>query len=205
MTQDQDPPTRRLTRRLLAIVGRKGSEDSRTIAELVTGLGDRSFGWLILIFAMVNLIPMPVGGNMITSIPLIIVVAQMALGLPRVRLPGFILRRQVGRRAWQKLVLRMRPIIRPIERMTKPRHLYVFGPGFERVLGAFMLVVAICLFLPLPGSGYIPATSLFIFGLGLVERDGLVTLLGAVLGLVAIIITSVVGGMIVLGARALAG
>ena len=63
---------------------------------LVDTLGERSFGWCLVIFSLINLLPVPVGTNMITSIPVIAVTAQMALGYDRVRLPGFITRRQMA-------------------------------------------------------------------------------------------------------------
>ncbi len=102
----------------------------------------------------------------------------MALGLRQVRLPGFITRRQVNRKTFQRVVLRLRPLIRPIERVVRPRHEYVFAPGPERALGVFLFCVAVALFLPIPLSAYGPAIALFVTGFGLVERDGLVTLVG---------------------------
>ena len=51
-----------------------------------------------LIFALVNLLPVPVGSNRITAIPVIVLTAQMALGDDQVRLPGVIARRGIGRR-----------------------------------------------------------------------------------------------------------
>lgn len=173
-----------------------------SIGELAETLGDRSFGWSIVVFALVNLIPMPIGSNMITSIPLIIITGQMAWGLPRVQLPGFLMRRRVSRKGFQKLVLRLGPLIRPVERILKLRHEYLFAPRLERGLAVFLFAISLALFMPIPLSGYLPAIALFITGVGLVERDGLVMLAGLVLGCAAIVVTIGVGAMLVLGAQA---
>lgn len=173
-----------------------------SLGELAETLGDRSFGWSMVIFALVNLIPMPIGSNMITSIPLIIITGQMAWGLPRVQLPDFLMRRRVSRKGFQKLVLRLGPLIRPVERILKPRHQYLFEPHLERGLAVLLFVVSVALFMPIPLSGYLPALALFITGVGLVERDGLVMLAGLVLGCVSILVTIGVGTMLVLGAQA---
>ncbi len=175
-----------------------------SLGELVETLGERSFAWSLVLFAVVNLVPMPIGSNMITSIPLILVTAQMAWGLPQMRLPAFIMRRQVNRKGFQKLVLRLGPVIRPIERMLRPRHLYLFTPRLERMVAIFLLLVSVALFMPIPLSGYLPAGALLIAGVGLVERDGLVLLGGLVLGAVAIGVTAAVGAMLVAGVEALA-
>lgn len=175
-----------------------------SLGELVETLGERSFAWSLVLFSLVNLVPMPIGSNMVTSIPLILVTAQMALGYPRMRLPAFIMRRQVNRKGFQKLVLRLGPLIRPIERMLRPRHAYLFAPRLERAMAIFLLVVAVALFMPIPLSGYLPATALLVTGVGLVERDGLVMLGGLALGAIAIAVTVTVGAMLFLGAQALA-
>jgi hypothetical protein len=182
----------------------RGTAEDMSLGELIETLGDRSFGWCILLFGLINMLPMPVGSNMVTSIPVILLTGQMALGLERVHLPRFVLRRRVGRKRFQKLVLWLGPVIRPVERLVRPRMPQVFAYRSERALGCFLFVVALALFAPIPLSGYIPAAALCLAAIGLVERDGLVTLAGAGLGLVAIAVTVVVGVMIVLGAEALA-
>ena len=57
----------------------------------------------------------------------------------------------------------------------------------------FLFCVALALFLPIPLSAYGPAIALFVTGFGLVERDGLVTLVGVALGMAAIVVTHRVG------------
>src|SRR3546814_21177648 len=57
------------------------------------------------------------------------------------------------------------------------------------------------LFLPIPLSGFIPAFALFIAGVGLAERDGVVTLLGLAIGLASIAITLVAGITLFLGVQ----
>jgi hypothetical protein len=205
LTADPAPPKRRLLRRLFRAAGPRGAADGQTLGDVVSGLGDRSFGWLIIIFSLVNLLPLPPGSTVLTGIPLVLVTAQMALGLRQIWLPGFINRVAVSRKNFQRRVLRLRPIIRPIERITRARHEYIFAPGPEQALGVFLLCVAIALLLPIPLSAYLPAIALFVSGVGLVERDGLVTLIGVVIGVVAITVTVVMAGLIFFGAKALAG
>lgn len=197
------PIRRRLSRRLVRAARGPGPEDV-ALEALIETLGERSFAWALVLFALVNMVPMPIGANMITAIPLILVTAQMALGLPQMWLPEFVMRRQVNRRSFQKLVLRLGPLIRPIERMLRPRHTYLFAPRRERAVALLLLAVALALFVPIPLSGYLPAGALLVAGVGLVERDGLVLLAGLGLGVVSIGVTAAMGAALVAGVEALA-
>jgi hypothetical protein len=174
-----------------------------TLGELVSGLGDRSFGWCIVVFALVNLIPVPFG-SMVMALPLMLATAQMTLGLPELRLPQPLMQRRIDRRRFQAAVMRVRPLLRPIERLVRPRHPGVFGRQGERAIGALLLAVSIALFVPFPLSGYLPALALLVTGIGLVERDGLVALAGLALGTVAVAVTAAVGGALFLGVQLLA-
>lgn len=197
-----NPFRRRLSRRLVRAAGGPAAIERMSVRELMDTLGDRSFGWCLIVFALLNLIPLPIGANMITSLPLILVTAQMALGMERVRLPEIVMRRTFKRRSFQKLVLRLGPLMRPIERMTGLRLPMMFSTTQERLLGVFLLVVSLVLFLPVPVATWLLAISLLISGVGLVERDGLITLAGVVFGCLSIAATVAIGIMVLHGAEA---
>jgi hypothetical protein len=200
------PIPRPLSRRLVRAAGREGEQcEEMTVDGLLRTLGDRSLGWCIVLFAIVNLIPMPLGGTMLTALPLLIVTAQMALGFGELRLPRAVMRREIGRRRFQQVVMRLRPLMRPIERVIRPRHAWVFRGRNERLIGATLFAVAVALFLPFPLSGWLPAISLLVTGVGLVERDGLVTVTGLVVGLISLVLTGAVGFAIAFGVQSLAG
>jgi hypothetical protein len=199
-----NPFRRRLSRRLVRAAHDPGRQPDMTVGELVASLGDRSFGWSIVVFGLVNLLPAPPGATLVTAIPLVLVTGQMALGLRQLWLPGFIMRRAVGRRRFQRLVLWLGPVIRPIERLVRPRRPGVFAQRAERLLGILLFLVSVALMFPIPLSSYLPAIALFVAGIGLVERDGVVTLIGAAFGVVSIVVTATVTGLIVAGVLAVA-
>ena len=193
-----------MSRSLLMALRRCGDASAVPLGSVLADLGNRSFGWSILVFGLLNLIPMPIGSQMITGVPLLLLTAQMVLGFSHVRLPGFINRRRVSRRRFQRTVLRLKPVLRPLERIIRPRLGWIFQRRCERFIGAYLFIVAIALFLPIPLSGFISAFALFITGVGLAERDGAVTLLGLVTGLAAIGITLAAAATIFIGVQAAA-
>ena len=132
--------------------------------------------------------------------------AQNSIGIVlHLRLPHFIARLSVGRRRFKGVILRMKPILGRIERLVRPRMLWMFSRRNERLVGAVLFAVACALFIPLPGSGFIPATALLISSVGLVERDGVVLAGGLVLGAASIVVTIAVAGAVIAGLGALGG
>jgi hypothetical protein len=197
------PFRRYLSNRLVRAAHDPDRSAEMTLAELVASLGDRSMGWALLVFALINLLPLPMGTDMITAIPVLVVTAQIAFGYDKLRLPGFVARRRIGRKGFQKLVLRLSPLLRPIDRMLEPRLVWLFAPPAERVFGAWLCLVGLALFAPIPLSGYLPAFAIALAGIGLIEKDGRVALAGAALGVIAIGATAALGVMIFSGAEAL--
>jgi len=174
-----------------------------TVGELIGNLGDRSFGWCLLVFALLNLLPMPTAATLITAVPLIVLTAQMAFGWHRVHLPDFISRRRVDSASFRRVALRLQPTMKRLERFLKPRYLGVFATGRYRLLGAMLLAVSLALFLPVPLSGFLSAGAVALVAIGLITHDGLVALAGLALGATALVFTTGIGFAIVVGARAL--
>jgi hypothetical protein len=199
------PPAqqRRVSRRLFRAAGARTDPEETTIGAMIHGLGDRSFGWSLVLFSVVNMVPMPVGSTLITALPLLLLTGQLALGYRQVALPRFMADIRVGKRRFQGVVIRLKPVFSKIERVLRPRLTTLFSPRNEQLVGMFLFAVAAALFLPMPGSGFVPATALLISAIGLIERDGVVLVSGLALGVVAIIVTAVVAAALLAGLKAL--
>ncbi|WP_189682855.1 exopolysaccharide biosynthesis protein [Seohaeicola zhoushanensis] len=178
-------------------------DGSLTLGNLLSALGERSFGWAIVVFSLITLLPLPPGSTLVTALPLLVTTCQMALGYRHVRLPGPLARLKLDPGKLRRTVLSLRPITRRLERILTPRYLPLFARRNERLLGAALFVVAFALFLPIPLSGWFPAISLFVFGVGHVERDGLVAILGLALGATSVLLTAVVLTSLAAGAEAM--
>lgn len=147
-----------------------------------------------------NLLPLPPGFTLITALPLLVITAQMALGYPNVRLSRRLSTLKIDHEKLRSTVLRLRPITRRLENILRKRHTGIFQARNERILGIALFVISFALFLPLPLSGWFPAISLFVLGVGLVEQDGLVAAAGLAFGGFSVALT---GAMIfVVGAGA---
>lgn len=181
---------------ILRTARRQHRAGTLTLGSLLSALGEASFGWAIVVFSLLTLQPLPPGSSLITALPLLVTTAQMMLGYPHVKLLGRLARLRIDPLKLRRTVLRLRPVTRRLERILVPRYKTLFSRRNERPLGLFMFmfmfVIAFALFLPVPLSGWFPAISLFIIGVGIVEKDGLVSSVGLVLGAASVLLTGVV-------------
>ncbi len=166
-----------------------GWEDDRiSLDELLAAFGLRSFGFLILVFALPNGIPAPIapGLSAILGAPLLLLSVQMVLGFKTPWFPASWRARSFARRDVAKLLRPALPYIVKIERFIRPRFTHLAaGPLSGRLIGGLILWNAILLSLPIPFGNLIPAWAIILAALGQVERDGALVIGAAVGSIVA--------------------
>jgi hypothetical protein len=170
-----------LSQRLMQIVVEEGP-DRLTFSDLALQLQARAWGGLLVIFAAINVIPLPPGVNIFFAIPLMIVSAQMAFARASPWFPARIDRRGVTKEELRRLVAKIEWIERRVERMFKPRLATLTGPTATRMIGVVCFILS--LFAMLPIVHVAPAAVIVLFGLGLVYRDGVLVIAAAVAALV---------------------
>lgn len=178
--------------------GRKTSEileqlarDATTrvaLGDLVSSLGDRAFGLLMLIFALPNAVGLGTipGLSTVFGLPQAIFAVQMIVGLQKPWLPRFLMEKSLSAEDFRSIVSKAHPQLSRFELMLKPRLEALTSPLAERVLGIVFLILAVIVALPIPLGNWPPAIAMAVISIGLVERDGLFVSIGLVVGVVAI-------------------
>lgn len=179
---------------LLAQILAEQGQEKFTLCELSALLRDRTWGGLLLIFALINVLPLPPGATTVTGIPLIILTAQMAAGRATPWFPKRFDQRGVTKQELSRLTARIIPWERRLERLFRPRLVGLTKRRATRVIGVVSLVLSILLWLPIPLGNHAPAITMTLFALGLIYRDGLLVIFGAVGTLVSIALVSVTLG-----------
>lgn len=195
--EERAPPRRRFS----AILGELAQDPSReriSVGDILAAMGDRAFGALMLIFALPNILPTPPGTSAILGAPLVVLTAQMTLGL-KPWLPQVIARRSVATRDFAAIVNRLQPWLLRAERYLRPRLSALASPPVENLVGAICLLLAVILFLPMPLGNILPALAISLAAFGILERDGLWVIVGLACAVLAV---AVVGGAIVAAAFA---
>lgn len=171
----------------------RGESESVSVAETIDALDARSFGLAVLLFSLPSVVPMPPGIPTVVGIILLIVSVQMVFGREDLWLPGILSKRTFPRKALVGAFEGLAPRLAWLERLMKPRLLFMTGKLGTILIGVVVLIMAVVLILPLPpGGNFPPALACAVLGMGLVQRDGVVVLLGLVGSIVAMVVVSYV-------------
>jgi hypothetical protein len=171
----------------------RGEGERVTVGQILDTLDARAFGLATLIFSLPSIVPMPPGVPTVVGIALLIVSLQMVIGRHELWLPGFLSKRSFSRKALVGAFEKLAPRLEAVEKIAKPRLLFMTGKVGTVLIGLVVLFMALILILPLPpGGNFPPALACAVLGMGLAERDGVIVLFGVVVSVAATFAVSVV-------------
>jgi len=189
-------PVRRRPRRLSEVFAAiaRDANGPVTIGHIRDALGNRSFAPLLVLFAALNMLPLPPGTSAILGLPLIIVSAQMVYGTKQAWLPAALSNRSLSLERFRFAMEWIIPRLVRIERYIRPRYWPFWRKQGDRVIGCIALLLAVVVTLPIPLGNWLPALATALLGLALSERDGLLLAVGGAFCILSmIVIVAVVG------------
>jgi hypothetical protein len=149
------------------------------LGELVNAFGERGFGALMLFFGLMNIaIGIIPGTTTILGAPLLLMGLQLATRADQLWLPRWALRRWIERETYRSGLEKLLPRVRMVERLSRPRLHMMTSELSEILIGVATVALAAILVLPIWGGNLVPALIISTFGFGLMQRDGLVVLVG---------------------------
>lgn len=167
--------------------------DKITLFELKTAIHERGFGIFMLIFSLPPFIPVPVPGyTTIFAIPLILFSVQLFIGLDSPWMPKWLEKKSIKRSALVFIVEKTSPILRKIEKIMQSRMSFIFCKPGEKFLALIIFFCSVSIAMPLPFTHFFPSAGIAFISLGIISKDGLISLLGVVISLVGLFISSVV-------------
>ncbi len=169
---------------------REAAGRSTTLGELEAMLKGRGFGMLLLLLALPFTFPIAIPG---LSVPFGLVIMLIGLRLAAGQkpwLPAFILRREIKYAVLEKIVGIGLKLAVKMEKVVKPRmHFLQRWPGMLNLIGLGIASGGLLLSLPLPPlipfSNTIPAFAVLFLTAGMIERDGLLVLIGHLVNIAA--------------------
>ena len=174
-------PEARISAILQTLVRNAG--DRLTVQDIVSVLRDRAFAILVVLLGLPNCLPMPPPIPLVCGLLLALVAAQIAAGRASPWLPGALLKRSIPQDAVERAVGRALPVLEKLERWSKPRLEFLDSPLSLRLIGLLLFGLALGLLVAAPVIGQIPlGIAVCLIGLGLVERDGILVIVGLAFG-----------------------
>lgn len=152
-----------------------------SLEDLLAHLQEQSFGFFIILFALPSALPIPAPGY---STPLGLILlwfgSLLMLGKNNPTVP----------KRWKKRSIKLSPkmvkgcvrLLTFLERFIHPGRAYAVCRCFNRrIVGVNICILACVMVLPIPMTNTAPAMIILLFGLGLLENDGLVFLMAQIL------------------------
>ncbi|WP_223422520.1 exopolysaccharide biosynthesis protein [Tateyamaria pelophila] len=156
--------------------------DTVSLEWILTQLHERAFGLFLLILALPCCIPFLYGIPQIVALPLMFVSVQILLGRRVPWLPRKLSARTVSTDGLGTLARRSAPWLKRIEAVSRPRLTVLTQPPVDRLLGLALVLFSASILVPLPGTNTVPGFAVVVVAMGLLQRDGILVLVGAAIG-----------------------
>jgi hypothetical protein len=186
-------------RKPLSAILREASEsdsENISIGELMELFGGRALGALLLVFSLICVLPLPPGSTTVFGAPLVLLAPQLLIGSRAAWLPRKVRERCISTDDLRRGLPRALPWLERVEAVSRPRFAWLFGTVGQRLIGLVCTVLALVLILPIPLGNMLPAAAVSVLSLSLVQRDGILALLGYCLAGASVGVLVLAAGMI---------
>lgn len=166
----------------LSLLAEEAPSEKVTLAWIIEQLRERAFGLFLLILALPCCIPFLYGVPQVVALPLMFISAHLVLGRRTPWLPARLAAREVTRDGLKSLADRAAPWLRRLEALSKPRLTSLTRAPLDRALGVALVLFSASILVPLPATNTVPGFAVVVVAMGILQRDGILVILGALLG-----------------------
>jgi hypothetical protein len=150
------------------------------VQSLAADFSDRALGFMLLLFGLICLVPIP-GIRSILTIPIFFIAGQIMMGKTSLWLPAKLMKLELPRDGFLKMIKLCLPYVEQAELYIKPRLKFLAHGVSERFFGFMAFLGALIIAIPLPLTNAVPAFGIIAIALGFLNRDGFLLILGMVL------------------------
>lgn len=151
-----------------------------SIGEMMDSVGRRSFGPVVLLVGLILVTPLSGVPGMPTLMGLLtlLTLGQVLVGRKYFWLPGWLAQRQIPRNKFVQGLEMLRPPARGIDRLIRPRLIFLVKGGGLYVMALACMVIAVVMPATelVPFSASIAGLALMAFGLAMISKDGCLAL-----------------------------
>lgn len=171
-------------------LSQKTVDGKTSINDLFKNFHENGIVLAMIIFSLPIAIPLPYppGFTTLVGTPLIILSYQMLLGYDTVHFPKKVNEYEIKNSTLIMVSKKVIPHLKVIENYIKPRLKFATSVYCEQLIGFVSLISSIAIALPLPLTNAIPALGITVLALGLLNRDGIVIIIGFIISFVGLFI-----------------
>lgn len=156
--------------------------ETGTLGWVLEQMEERAFGLFLLVLALPCCIPFLYGLPQVVALPLMLISAQILFGRKSPWLPERLAARTVTAEGLKTLATRAGPWLRRIEAVSRPRLTVLTRPPLDRIVGLMLVIFSASILVPLPLTNTVPGIAVVVVAMGLLQRDGILVVVGALLG-----------------------
>jgi hypothetical protein len=164
-----------------------------SFAVLRDALADRGIAAFLFFFGAFNCLPLPPGSSLVSGIPCLMLSWQLMRRRKAAWLPQRVLDLPVTESTLQVVRLKLIPKLFWVEKFIKPRHWPMLPGQDEAIIGLICAFFSIILILPIPLGNWLPAYAIAALALALLQRDGIMLLIGILISIAALVVLAFVG------------
>lgn len=166
----------------LEAMANEAPEDGFSLHAILDRLEERAFGAMLFILALPCAIPFLYGVPQVVSLPMLALTLQMLAGRNEPWLPEKFGTRKIDKAGLTRMSGFGRKWFGWLERISHPRLTFLTGKSMERLVALFLTAFAASIMVPLPLTNSTPAIAVAVVAFGLMARDGILVILGSILG-----------------------
>lgn len=186
------------TRMVLDAFAEGDPDDHLRLGDLLSGLRQTAFGMLLFVGVLPAFIPIPGLAGAISGPVVMLIGAQLLIGLRKPWLPRFMARRGPHRKSMGRFRDTMAPWLGWLERLVRPRMEIVLDhPVASAFTGLLLVLLGLLLALPIPFTNYVFGVLMLLFVFALLERDGVLMLVAWLAGTTSVVVFGFISGNLV--------
>lgn len=171
-------------------IGDSSDGDQVSVKDMITTIGKRAFGPLLLMFGLLALSPVGAipGASVVLGALIILVAAQVLFGRDSPWFPKRLTRISVDSHKVQSAVNKINPYLSKIDKFLRPRWRFMMSSPAPHIVALFCIVLALLMY-PLalvPWGVAAPSLAIVVLGVGLTNHDGVVLAAGLVIATAAL-------------------
>ncbi len=145
---------------------------------------DRGTAFLLFLVALPAALPVPaVGICVIIAPPLLFLTFQQMLGRKIIWLPNKVKHKEFASSSLISVMDKAIPMTEKIEVLMHPRLSFLTTHQATVIIGALGFIMSLSVLLPLPLTNTVPSMGIAIMAMGVLMRDGLAVIAGALIGM----------------------
>ena len=179
-------------------------EEGYSLGEIMERLDEQAFGAALFVLALPCCIPFLYIVPQIVALPMMVLAAQMVIGRSEPWLPERFAKRMIDREGLTKTAAGGRKwfgwvdwMMRPpapagitwesklkfvLHWLCQPRLRWLTSRAMQPLIGIFLVVFCASILLPIPSTNTVPGFGVAIASAGLIQRHGVLTLAGLLIG-----------------------